>query len=177
MISKVLMLFYFVLIFSAANAELKPLAPDEMDSVSGQGGVYLSGEITINKNGGPLWDNSRNGQNCSGKCGLRFAVSVDASGNEWYVLDDVSGGMSFEGLTLRTEYIEKDEEGGDFDKEVLKVGLPGKVKMNDYKFTFAFANKGAYGEGGSSFRQTDIFSVRQDGDVTLKGNLLLFPTD
>ena len=171
------MLLYLLVLFSPTYAELRPLAAEEMDSVSGQGGVYLSGEFTINKDGGPLWDNSRNGKNCVGKCGLRFAISVDDSGNEWYVLDDVSGGMSFEGLTMRTEYIDKDEEGGNFDKEVLKVGLPGKVKMNDYKFTFAFSNKGAYGEGGSSFRQTDIFSVRQNGDVTLKGNLLLFPTD
>lgn len=160
-------------------AEMKPLAEEELDNVSGQGGVYLTGEFSINKDPGPLWKTTSDracGPNNNEVCGLRLAVSVDNGGSEWYVLDNVSGGMSFEGLTLRTEHIDQDEKGNAFGKEVLKIGLPGKVKMNDYKFTFAFSNKGAW-ENSPSFKQTDIFGIQQDGDVTLKGNLILFPTD
>jgi len=162
------------------NAEMKPLTDSALDNISGQGGVYLTGEFTINKNPGPLWATTGD-RNCGSAsdpkvCGLRFAVSVDGGGSEWYVLDDVSGGMAFEGLTLRTEFIAQDEEGNDFNKEVLKVGLPGKVKMTDYKFTFAFSNQGAWSDD-AGFRQTDIFGIQQDGDITLKGNLIMFPTE
>ena len=34
---------------ATAQAELRPLADDSLSDVSGQGGVYLSGEFSINK--------------------------------------------------------------------------------------------------------------------------------
>ena len=42
-------------IFLIANTHaLEPLAENELQQVLGQGGVYLSGDITINESGGPL---------------------------------------------------------------------------------------------------------------------------
>lgn len=174
-----------------SQAEMKPISDEHLDGINGQGGVYLTGEFTINKEGGPLWGavdgeldpkgGAKVTRNCGDavtpdECGMRIAVLVDKAIGGWYVLDDVSGGFSFEGLTLRTEFIEKDEEGGDFNKEVLKVGLPDTVKMSDYNFTFAVSNSGQW-SSAPGFKQTNIFGIHQDGDITLKGNLLLFPVD
>lgn len=38
----------------SALAELSSISDSDMSDVSGQGGVYLSGEIAINENGGPI---------------------------------------------------------------------------------------------------------------------------
>lgn len=175
-----------------AMSEMKPLDDENLDNINGQGGVYLTGEFTINKDGGPLWGatagqldpkgGTKITRNCGDavtptkECGMRIAVLVDQAAGGWYVFDDVSGGFSFEGLTLRTEYIDKDEEGNDFKKEVLKIGLPDKVKMNNYKFSVAASNSGQW-SSDAGFKQTNIFGVQQHGEVTLKGNLLMFPID
>ncbi|TVV39456.1 DUF6160 family protein [Thalassolituus sp. C2-1] len=161
-------------------SEMKVLEESDLEQVTGQGGVYLTGEFSVNKEPGPLWQ-STSDRNCGTVadpkvCGLRLAISVDGGGSEWYVLDNVSGGMSFEGLTLRTEYIALDEEGHAFGKEVLKIGLPGKVRMNDYQYTFAFSNQGGWSDD-PGFRQTNIYGIHQNGEVTLKGNLIMFPMD
>ncbi|MEK9713968.1 MAG: DUF6160 family protein [Thalassolituus sp.] len=216
----------------AANAELQALDDSNLAEFAGQGGVYLSGEFTINSgdNELPLWndgtrpyyrndngvlvlDNSQNpdgsGQadQCDlGVCGMRFAIKLNENSEGWYVIDDLSGGMSFEGLTLRTErltsavnYDAWDNAAGDFqtmaiDEEVVQIGLPGVVSFRDFKFKFAVANNGEFGvaprdENGQvainpetnapydSFRQTDIFGVQLNGDIILQGNLLLFPVE
>ncbi|MEK9767274.1 MAG: hypothetical protein VW274_12430, partial [Thalassolituus sp.] len=139
-------------------------------------------------------------------CGMRFAIKLNENSEGWYVIDDLSGGMSFEGLTLRTErltsavnYDAWDNAAGDFqtmaiDEEVVQIGLPGVVSFRDFKFKFAVANNGEFGvaprdENGQvainpetnapydSFRQTDIFGVQLNGDIILQGNLLLFPVE
>jgi len=194
----------------SAQAEMTSMAEQEMSDVSGQGGVYLSGEFAINKDGGPLWENGEryrytrdaNGNltpiqtdACdNGVCGLRFAIKLNESSEGWYVLDDLSGGFAFEGLTLRTkpagEAMNYDymPDGSttyeprleNVDDEVLVIGLPGTVSFNNFKFKYAVANNGEYGvplADGTPFRQTDIIGVQLDGDITLKGNLLLFPVD
>jgi len=186
------------------------MAEQEMSTVSGQGGVYLSGEFAINKDGGPLWDNgeryrySRDGNGnltqigadaCDGGvCGLRFAIKLNENSEGWYVLDDLSGGFAFEGLTLRTTRVTQamnydyTTDGGqtyspqmeNIDSEVLVIGLPGTVTFKNFKFKYSVANNGEYGvplADGTAFRQTDIIGVQLDGDITLKGNLLLFPVD
>ncbi|MEQ3634529.1 MULTISPECIES: DUF6160 family protein [Thalassolituus] len=188
-------------------AELAPMEEAEMESVTGQGGVYLSGEFAFNKDGGPLWG-ATSGQfdefgtekqvrNCGTasepeECGIRIAAQLDQGG--WYVLDDLSGGFAFEGLTLRTSFREtalnydvRDASGNPvveaFNKEVVEIGLPKTVSLNNFKFTLAVANSGEWKPDGTvladgnTFQQTNLFGIQMNGDITLKGNLLLFPVN
>jgi len=197
----------------SAVAELAPLDEADMSAVNGQGGVYLSGEFTINKNGGPLWRPTadlndefadyddfgglKEVRNCGTdlepkECGLRFAIKLNENSEGWYVLDDVSGGLAFEGLTLRTreagqviDYDQWDAASSsyavvDVDDEIVEVGLPGTVTFDEFTFKYAVANNGEFGvptADGTPFRQTEIFGVVIDGNITLEGNLLLFPVD
>lgn len=190
---------------------LKAIDDFDLSEISGKGGVYLSGEFAINKDGGPLWDdpnevsgftpgsrpifdgagNIVGSEECeNGICGLRLAIKLNENSEGWYVLDDVSGGMSFEGLTLQTEtlttatnydvWVDGGFEEKAVDDEVLKIGLPGTITFNDFKFKFAVANNGEFGvplQDGTAFRQTEIFGVQLDGNITVGGNLLLFPVD
>lgn len=165
---------------------MEPLDSDELDAVHGQGGVYLTGEFTINKDGGPLWsinpgisdgrDGIKETRNCGSagapkECGMRLAFKVEeGSSDGWVVLDDVTGSFSFEGLTLRTRTVTTNEG----NKEVLEVGLPGQVRTKEFRYTLAFSNSG---EWSPSIQQTNIFSVRQNGIVNLQGNLLMFPVE
>ncbi len=205
-IKKIIALFSVVSSVSAF-AELAPMAETEMESVTGQGGVYLSGELAFNKEGGPLWGatigqldefgNTKQVRNCGTatepkECGIRLAAQLDQGG--WYVLDDLSGGFAFEGLTLRTSlretalnYDVRDASGNPvveaFNKEVVEIGLPKTVSLDEFKFTLAIANSGEWKldgtalAGGNTFQQTNLFGVQMNGDVTLKGNLLLFPVN
>jgi len=200
-----------VMVASSAMAEMKAIDDFDLSEISGKGGVYLSGEFAINKDGGPLWDdpnevsgftpgsrpifdgagNIVGSEECeNGICGLRLAIKLNENSEGWYVLDDVSGGMSFEGLTLQTEtlttatnydvWVDGGFEEKAVDDEVLKIGLPGTITFNDFKFKFAVANNGEFGvplQDGTAFRQTEIFGVQLDGDITVGGNLLLFPVD
>lgn len=196
-----------------SHAELKSIDDTSMSDISGQGGVYLTGEFSINKDGGPLWtngtrdyysldgsgnlvvDNSLNPDNpgspdaCEGGiCGLRIAVKLNENSDGWYILDDLSGGFSFEGLEISTETLttsfsettHSDAPIAGGGVEVLQIKLPGTVAFNKFKFTYSVANNGEFGvplNGSTPFQQTDIFGVQIDGDLTLQGNLLLFPVD
>lgn len=200
-----------LMVASSAMAEMKAIDDFDLSEISGKGGVYLSGEFAINKDGGPLWDdpnevsgftpgtrpifdgagNIVGSEECeNGICGLRLAIKLNENSEGWYVLDDVSGGMSFEGLTLQTEtlttatnydvWVDGGFEEKAVDDEVLKIGLPGTITFNDFKFKFAVANNGEFGvplQDGTAFRQTEIFGVQLDGNITVGGNLLLFPVD
>lgn len=211
MIKNTLKTIALVSVAVSSSAELVSIDESNLADISGQGGVYLSGEFSINKEGGPLWeDGSRpyyelnaNGERViddlispdqcdNGVCGLRLAVKLNENNEGWYVIDDLSGGMSFEGLTLRTVNIKSavdydvwDDNTNDFqivalDEEVLQIGLPGKVTFNDFKFKYAVANNGEFGvplADGTAFKQTEIFGVELNGAITLQGNLLLFPVD
>jgi len=211
MIKHALNTIVFMSFAYSAQAELISMDESNMAEISGQGGVYLSGEFSINKEGGPLWedgtrpyyeldangepvvDNSAAPDQCdNGVCGLRLAIKLNENSEGWYVIDDLSGGMSFDGLTLRTVNIKNavdydvwDDNTNDFqivalDEEVLQIGLPGKVTFNDFKFKYAVANNGEFGvplADGTAFKQTEIFGVELDGAITLQGNLLLFPVD
>ena len=211
MIKHALNTIVFMSFAYSAQAELISMDESNMAEISGQGGVYLSGEFSINKEGGPLWedgtrpyyeldangepvvDNSISPDQCNnGVCGLRLAIKLNENSEGWYVIDDLSGGMSFEGLTLRTVNIKNavdydvwDDNTNDFqivalDEEVLEIGLPGRVTFNDFKFKYAVANNGEFGvplADGTAFKQTEIFGVELDGAITLQGNLLLFPVD
>ena len=122
------------------SAALEPLGEDELQQVLGQGGVYLSGDITINETGGPLndvADSSNPGiwqRNCSTassdkRCGARIAVNAgDGDSSGWLVLDNIRGRFSFEGMTLKTRTIDSgfdDAGNGDaqgwFTKDSVRI--------------------------------------------------------
>ncbi len=165
---------------------LEPLGENEMGQVLGQGGVYLSGDITINAEGGPLnasgdgnpaiWQATCDTSSSDNKrCGARLAVNTVENGG-WLVLDNIRGRFSFEGLTLKTRMIDSgfDGDGATFDNSVLEIGLPNTISYGDVSFTLANSSQARPTDAG--FNQTDIFSVNINGDVSLHGNLLIFPT-
>ena len=176
-------------IFLIANTHaLEPLAENELQQVLGQGGVYLSGDITINESGGPLnntadasnpaiWQKNCTASSTDKRCGARIAVnSGDGASSGWLVLDNIRGRFSFEGLTLKTRPINSgfDGDGASFDADVFEVGLPNKVNYSNVSFTLANSNKARPTD--ANFAQTDILNVKVNGDVNLRGNVLLFPT-
>jgi len=183
---KIIIIFVTTLYHTSLMA-LEPLAEEEMQQVLGQGGVYLSGDITINDNGGPLnisgattgdvWQKSCTPTSTDVRCGARIAVNAgDGANSGWLVLDNIRGRFSFEGLTLKTRTIDSgfDGDGATFNNDVLEIGLPNTVSYGDVSYTLANSSQARPTDAG--FSQTDIFNVKIDGDVTLRGNLLLFPT-
>ncbi|MGP9827550.1 DUF6160 family protein [Ectopseudomonas khazarica] len=178
-----------------ALAEMQALDDDTLSELSGQGGVYLSGEFSINKNGGVLWDTpasnnpaqwTANQRSCAlagasspESCGMRVAVRSGANAG-WYVLDNIKGIFSFEGLTLDTRTLTS--AGG--EREVLALGLPNEVRFKDGNFAFAVASQGGWKNkalstangGDPSYQQTTIFSAKIDGSIRMQGSVLIFPT-
>ncbi|WP_373002386.1 hypothetical protein [Marinobacter sp.] len=159
-----------------ASAELYRLGDEALSGISGKGGIYLSGDISINEMGGPV-ENSYFGRcdDAARKCGARFAYRLKENGG-WMVLDDIRGNFAFEGLTLRIRTIDSGF-GGDgelFNRDVLELGLPDTVRFNDVQFKIAASSTARPTDPG--FQQTDIFSVEMRGEVVMEGNLLVFPT-
>ncbi len=199
MISKSLALSS-VLLAMPALAEMQALDDDTLSSMNGQGGVYLSGEFSINKDGGVLWSKpaSNNpstwtasqrscataGATTPENCGMRVAIRSEADGG-WYVLDNLKGVFSFEGLTLRTRTINSgfNGDGAAFNQDVLEFGLPNEMKFKDGSFAFGVANQGGWQNkslsvangGNPSYQQTNIFSAKIDGTIRMQGNVLIFP--
>lgn len=185
-----LIIIFVTLIYLPYLAALEPLAEAEMQQVLGQGGVYLSGDITINTTGGPLNTNGAAGgdiweKNCTpsstdSRCGARIAVNAgDGASSGWLVLDNIRGRFSFEGLTLKTRTIDSSDSGfgGDgatFNNAVLEIGLPNTVSYGNVSYTLANSSQARPTDVG--FNQTNILNVKINGDVSLRGNLLLFPT-
>lgn len=172
-----------------------------LSQLNGQGGVFLSGELSINRDGGVLWNTpvsnnprtwAANERSCAAAgaavsdCGLRLAVRAEASGG-WYVLDNIKGVFSFEGLTLRTRTVNSGfgGDGAIFNQDVLEFGLPNEIVFDDANFTFGVANQGGWRNnalstargGDPSYQQTNIFSVTIDGTTRIQGNVLVFPTN
>lgn len=158
-----------------ALAELDRLSDKDLGDVSGQGGIYLSGDISINEDGGPI-DNSYFGgcDEADKKCGARFAYRLKEDGG-WMVLDDIRGNFAFEGLTLRVRSVDSgfDGDGQKFDSDVLEIGLPNIVRFNDVRFKIAASNEAR--PTAPNFQQTDLFSVEMQGNVIMEGNMLVFP--
>ncbi|UVE17013.1 hypothetical protein NVV93_15660 [Pseudomonas sp. LS44] len=184
-----------------AHAELQPLADESLSQMSGQGGVYLSGEFSINKDGGALWSTPASNnpaqwtasqRSCASggtsaaveACGMRLAIRSEAAGG-WYVLDNLKGIFSFEGLTLRTRTINSgfNGDGVGFNQEVLEFGLPNELRWKQGSFAFGVANQGGWRNkaisaasgGDPSYQQTNIFSAQIDGSIRMQGNVLVFP--
>jgi len=165
---------------SLASAELQEVNDADLANVSGQAGIYLSGDISINENGGPLWTCQADGS----KCGGRVTMKPREDGG-WFVLDDIRGSFSFQGLTLQSRTINSGfgGDGEKFNGAVLEIGLPDTVKMRDVKFAFGTANYASAdyapavpGDPSEMFRQTNFFDFQLQGDMTMQGNLLVFPT-
>lgn len=160
---------------SAGLAELARLSDAALADVSGQGGIYLSGDVSINESGGPM-DNSYFGRCDDGdkKCGARFAYQLKEGGG-WMVLDEIRGNFAFEGLTLRVRSVDSGfaGDGEQFDADVLEIGLPNIVRFNDVRFKIAASNQAR--PTAPNFQQTDIFSVQMQGDVVMEGKMLVFP--
>lgn len=156
-------------------AELSLLGDEALSGISGQGGIYLSGDISINEMGGPV-ENSYFGRcdDPSKKCGARFAYRLKEGGG-WMVLDEIRGNFAFEGLTLRVRNIDSgfSGDGEKFNQDVIELGLPNKVRFNDVRFKIAGSSTPRPTDPG--FRQADIFSVEMQGEVVMEGNLLVFP--
>ncbi|MDH4609701.1 DUF6160 family protein [Pseudomonas sp. BN102] len=200
MTSKVLYLTALLMLPSLARAELQALEDADLSQLSGQGGVYLSGEFSINKNGGVLWNTPAsndaatwtvNQRSCATAgsatpetCGLRIAIRTEANGG-WYVLDNLKGIFSFEGLTLNTRTITSGfgGDGAAFNQDVLAFGLPNEVRFKDGSFAFGVANQGGWQNkagtlangGNPGYQQTNIFSAKIDGTIRMQGSVLIFP--
>lgn len=177
---------YFILlalVAPVAGFALEPMSNDDLDTISGQGGVYLSGDLTINENGGPLntdgpaaWQSTCTSASTDSKCGARIAVNTGASSTGWFVLDNIRGRFSFEGLTLKTRTINSGfvGDGAQFNSEVLEVGLPNTLDYENVSLTVANSNSPRPTDVG--FQQTDIFTLNINGQANLQGNLLVYPT-
>ena len=161
---------------AASHAELRALDDAGLAEVAGQGGIYLSGDISINEHGGPLRNAKWGDCTESGKrCGARITVQTNKDGG-WWVIDDLRGKFSFQGLTLRSRYIDSGfgGDGENFDRDVIEVGLPDKVTLTDVHFSLGTSNAARPTDSG--FKQTNLFQVQMQGDINLQGNLLIFPT-
>lgn len=183
-----------------AHGELQALDDATLSDMNGQGGVYLSGEFSINKEGGVLWSTplsnvpaewttgqrscATTGAVTAQACGVRVAIRSEAAGG-WYVLDNLKGVFSFEGLTLRTRTIDSGfgGDGAGFDQDVLVLGLPNEVEFSEGSFAFGVANQGGWRNnalttangGDPGYQQTNVFSARIDGSIRMQGNVLIFP--
>ena len=173
--SKLFMVLFFCISFFA-KADLETIEDKDLSAVTGQAGVYLTGEVAINEEGGPL-DNSYFGA-CSDntkKCGARLSFQTQQDGG-WFVLDNIQGSISFEGLTFQVRNISSGF-GGDgalFNRDVMEIGLPESIRMNDFQYTLATGSSSRPNDGG--YEQVDLMTIEMSGDMTLQGNLLVFPT-
>tara|TARA_R110001599_G_C12263732_1_gene660621 strand:- start:3257 stop:3784 length:528 start_codon:yes stop_codon:yes gene_type:complete len=169
--------FVFILLIPLFSfADLEKIEDKELSAVTGQAGVYLTGEVSINEEGGPL-DNSYFGS-CADNtkiCGARLAFQTQQDGG-WFVLDNIKGSISFEGLTFQVRNISSGF-GGDgalFNRDVMEIGLPESIRMNDFQYTLATGSSSRPTDG--AYKQVDFMTVEMSGDLTLQGNLLVFPT-
>lgn len=209
-----------LLLPALSAAALQDMEETELAAIGAQGGMYLSGELNINKPytvagttwNGPLWkkplssdpntwaaDERACGPNVAGgkteTCGMRIAVKFqkDAAGG-WYVIDNLKGSFRFEGLTLQNRTINNDAglntgfagDGTWFNGDVLEIGLPSKAIYKDVSFTVATSATAEwtkaldipYTDPDTSkltYKQNPLFSVKIDGEIRTRGNLLIFP--
>lgn len=172
-----------LLLLPATSMALEPLSGAELGKVTAQGGVYLTGDLTINDNGGPLnvdgptrWQRNCTPSSTDARCGARLALNAGDENGGWFVLDNIRGRFSFEGLTLRTRKIDSGfgGDGASFNQDVLELGLPNRIEFEELKFTVA--NSNAARPTDSGFQQSNIFTVNVNGYSNQQGNLLLFPT-
>ena len=188
-------------IFSFQSMALEQISDDELNGFTGQNGIYLSGDISLNEVGGPLASGDANNVDpidgittvwgtCAEKeagsasrCGARLSVNTNST-NGYFVLDEMRGKMSFEGLTLKAREITSADDanfGGDVanflgsesGKTVLEIGLPNEVRFENLSYTIANSSTARPTDDG--FQQQNIFGVELNGSIEMQGNLLVFP--
>ena len=179
----------FLFISFSSNA-LEEISDESLASVSGQNGVNLSGELNLNENGGPLTSSDAGNAGVWGtctekqastveRCGARLAVQPSENGG-WIALDEMKGKLSFEGLTLRSRVIDgtADDFGGDEvaadGKTVLEIGLPDKVKFENFQYSVVTSSQVRPNDGVDT--QHVRHGVNFNGSCNMQGNLLVFPT-
>lgn len=180
---------------------LEDMSDEGLENVTGQNGVYLSGEIALNETGGPLaitdignidpdgagpmtnvWGTcAEKDAGAVARCGARLAVKTNNS-EGYFVLDEMRGKMSFEGLTIRAREISATGDAGKFGGDeadfdgltVLELGLPNEMRFENVEFTIAASSTARPTDAG--FQQTNMFGVQMNGTINMQGNLLVFPT-
>jgi len=188
----------FCILTSVSSFSLEQIGDEELSSVSGQNGVYLSGELDFNADGGPLASSDIGNTDpddtgamlatwgsCAEKaagdvarCGARMAVELnDSSG--WVAYDEIKGKISFEGLTLRSrEITATDDFGGDeiaaAGMTVLEIGMPEKLEFENFSYDITTSNHGRPTD--TDYSQQTRYGIDFNGSVQLEGNLLVFPT-
>lgn len=147
-------------------AELRPLAEDELQDISGQVGLSISASLNFAANPAQT--------RCPGGCGTRVAIRP-ANSSGFIVLDNIQGTFSFEGLSIDIVTIDSgyDGDGAAFNASAMRLGLTD-ASFSNARFTLAGSNSAA--SGGVGFQQTDLLTYRANGDVRMNGNLYLFAT-
>ncbi|WBG63803.1 DUF6160 family protein [Pseudomonas citronellolis] len=148
-----------------AQAELRTLPDDDLGQVVGQDGLSLGVTVNIQK--------TPSITRCPGGCGARVAIQPAGSGNNFLVLDNISGTFSFDEVTVDILSINSGfgGDGAAFNRQVLRVGLKD-VNFDGISLTLAGANKARSTDAG--LVQTDLLSARVDGVLHVQGNLNLF---
>jgi len=165
-----------VVLSASVWAELQSIEDGDLSEVTGQSGVYLSGDIKINEAGGPISDSYFGSCSDASKvCGARIGFKPQADGG-WFVIDDLRGTIAFDGLTMQVRDINSgfDGDGAAFNRSVLEIGMPETLRFDDFNFTLAGSAEERPSAGSA---QVELFGVEMSGEVTLQGNLLVFPTD
>ena len=179
---------------------LEEISDDGLGEVTGQNGIYISGELDFNQDGGPLvigdagnvdpdgagvgvdatWGScTEKAAGTVDRCGARLAAEMNDSGG-WFAYDEIQGSISFEGLTIKSREIDQstDDFGGDEiaanGKTVLEIGLPAQVKFKDFSYNVTTSNQGRPTDAG--FNQQVRYGIDFNGSVDVKGNILVFPT-
>lgn len=177
-INGILLCFVFVMsVAMPALAELASIDDEDLADVTGQSGVYLTGEVSFNEEGGPLTDSYFGDCNDANKvCGARIAVQTEQAGG-WFVLDNIRGSIAFEGLTLEVKNISTGfgDDGALFNRDVIAIGMPESLRFNDFQYTIATGSSERPSDAG--YQQVDLMSIEMSGEATIQGNLLIFPTD
>lgn len=181
--------FLIVMFICSQSYALEQIGDDELGSVTGQNGVYLSGELNMNEDGGPLSlgdaGNSGVWGTCAEKtgatadrCGARIAVELNDTGG-WIALDELKGKVSFEGLTIQGREIDAatDNFGGDEvladGRAVLEIGLPEKLEFENFSYNITTSSQGRPTDSG--YTQQVRYGVDFNGTVNVQGKLLVFP--
>lgn len=194
--SNLLSYLLLIQIFSINSFAMQPLSEEGLDAVTGQDGVNISGQLSFNEDGGPLTsldpgnidpnDASIVWGTCTEKaalsadrCGARLAVKPNET-EGWLALDELSGSVSFEGLTLRSRDIQaSDNFGGDEDlvgitgKTVLEIGLPSEIKFDNFSYSYVTSSQGRPTDAG--YQEQVRHGIDFNGSVQMQGNLLVFP--
>lgn len=192
------MLGFVPLFVCGLSIAMEEISDENLASVSGQNGVYLSGELILNEDGGPLtstdsgnldpndasivWGSCAEKQTATAdRCGARMAAQLNENGG-WIALDEMKGKVSFDGLTLKSRVIDSatDDFGGDESEAgidgmtVLEIGLPEKLTFEDFQYSVVTSSQGRPTDTG--YQQQVRHGVDFNGSVNMQGNLLVFPT-